>query len=67
MYLQKVISEKLFKNLIFEVDILSATDEIKQDPDPDPSQNPKVCGTYPQIRIRIRNKMSRIHTTGPPK
>ncbi len=38
------------------VGILSATDEKKQDPDPE------VSGTDP--RIRIRTKMSWIHNIG---
>jgi hypothetical protein len=62
MYLQKVISRKIFF-LIFFVGILKVNDENSririQDPDPDP--DPLVRGMDP--RIRIHTKMSWIRNT----
>ncbi len=37
MYLQKVISQKIFEKKVFFVDVLKVTDKrLEQDPDPDP-------------------------------
>ncbi len=42
--------------------ILKVTEEPEFDPDPE--SDPLVRGTDPEIRIRIRTKMSRIPNTG---
>jgi hypothetical protein len=59
MYLQKLRSRKLFKNLVF-CWRLEGHWRKYQDPEPDP--DPLVRGRDP--RIRIRTKMSWIHNTG---
>jgi hypothetical protein len=56
MYLQKVISRKLFKKLVF-LGVLKVNDDKKQDPDPDLL----VRGMDLQVRIHTKNVMDPQH------
>ncbi len=62
MYLQKVISRKIFVLINFFDGILKVNNE-KKDPDPDPDPDSLVRGIVTRTRIRFRTKMSWIHNT----